>query len=117
MRKPPGPPLGGAPRYAEKQLGTAAKANALTLLFAAEPRDGAIEIRADADVYVGKLDAGARVAHEPARGRGVWIHVIDDSVGVGGETLDPGDGAAIEDADAIEIASRSGAEFLLFDLK
>jgi hypothetical protein len=35
---------------------------------------------------------------------------------VGGETLGPGDGAAIEDADAIEIASRSDAEFLLFDL-
>jgi redox-sensitive bicupin YhaK (pirin superfamily) len=108
---------GGAPRYAEKQLGTAAKPNALTLLFAGKPRDGAIEIRADADVYVGRLDAGTRVSHQTARSRGVWLHVIEGSIAVGGETLDPGDGAAIEDADAIEIASRSGAEFLLFDLR
>ena len=50
---------GGAPRYAERALGTEAKPNALTLLFAGKPRDGAIEIRADADVYVGKLDAGS----------------------------------------------------------
>jgi redox-sensitive bicupin YhaK (pirin superfamily) len=107
---------GGAPRYAEKPLG-AAKPNALTLLFAGVPRDGAIGIRADADVYVGKLDAGERVSHRPASGRGVWLHVIDGGVDVGGETLGPGDGAAIENADAIEIASRSGAEFLLFDLK
>jgi redox-sensitive bicupin YhaK (pirin superfamily) len=107
---------GGAPRYAEKPLG-AAKPNALTLLFAGRPRDGAIGIRADADVYVGKLDAGLRVAHPVARGRGVWLHVISGDVRTGGETLGPGDGAAIEDADAIEIESSTGAEFLLFDLK
>jgi redox-sensitive bicupin YhaK (pirin superfamily) len=107
---------GGEPRYAERPLGEA-KQNALTLLFAGKPRDGAVGIRADADVYVGKLDAGHRVEHRPARGRGVWIHQIAGSVSVGGETLDPGDGAAIEDADAISIESRSSAEFLLFDLK
>jgi hypothetical protein len=107
---------GGAPRYAEKPLG-AAKPNALTLVFAGKPRDGAIGIRADADVYIGKLDAGQRVAHRPARNRGVWLHVIAGSVTAAGETLGPGDGAAIEDADAIEIESRTGAEFLLFDLK
>jgi redox-sensitive bicupin YhaK (pirin superfamily) len=108
---------GGTPRYAERELGTAAKPNALTLLFAGVPRDGAIGIRADADVYVGKLDPGHHVEHRPARGRGVWIHVIEGTVTVGGETLGPGDGAAIEDADTIEIQSRSGAEFLAFDLK
>ena len=107
---------GGSPRYAERPLG-AAKPNALTLLFSGKPRDGAIGIRADADVYVGKLDVGQRVVHRPARGRGVWLHVFDGSVDVGGETLGPGDGAAIEDADVIEIEGRSGAEFLLFDLK
>jgi redox-sensitive bicupin YhaK (pirin superfamily) len=108
---------GGAPRYADRALGSDAKPNALTLLYSGVPRDGAIGIRADADVYIGKLDAGARVAHRPARGRGVWIHVIEGNVSVGGETLAAGDGAAIEDADAIEIASHASSEFLLFDLK
>jgi quercetin 2,3-dioxygenase len=107
---------GGAPRYAERPLG-AAKPNALTLLFAGNPRDGAVGIRADADVYVGKLDARERVEHPVARGRGVWIHVIGGDVTVGGETLGAGDGAAIEEADAIEIQARSDAQFLLFDLK
>ena len=98
---------GGAPRYAEKALGTAAKPNALTLLFSGKPRDGAIGIRADADVYVGKLDAGNRLAHEPARGRGIWLHVISGDVNVAGESLGPGDGAAIEDAEVLEIESRA----------
>ncbi len=107
---------GGAPRYAEKPLG-AAKPNALTLVFAGNPRDGTIGIRADADVYVGKLDPGHRVEHRLAPGRGVWLHAIEGTVKVGGETLGPGDGAAIEGAVAIEVGSPSGAEFLLFDLK
>jgi redox-sensitive bicupin YhaK (pirin superfamily) len=108
---------GGDPRYAERPLGEA-KANALTLLFAGKPRDGAVGIRADADVYVGKLDAGQHLAHHTERSRGVWLHVIAGTIEVGGERLSAGDGAAIEDADAIEIASRSdNAEFLLFDLK
>ena len=34
--------------YGEKHLGADAKHNSLTLLFAGEPRDGAIEIRQDA---------------------------------------------------------------------
>jgi redox-sensitive bicupin YhaK (pirin superfamily) len=107
---------GGAPRYAERPLG-AAKPNALTLLFSGKPRDGAIGIRADADVYVGKLDPGHRVEHRPAPDRGVWLHVIEGTVKVGGETLGPGDGAAIEDADVIELEAHASAEFLLFDLK
>src|SRR6266446_5095947 len=36
---------GGQPRYAEKALGQDAKQNSLTLLFAAEPREGAVAIR------------------------------------------------------------------------
>jgi redox-sensitive bicupin YhaK (pirin superfamily) len=107
---------GGEPRYAERPLGEA-KPNALTLLFAGKPRDGAVGIRADADVYVGKLDAGERVSHRTSAGRGVWLHQIAGTIEVGGETLGPGDGAAVEDAQAIEIAARSDAEFLLFDLK
>ena len=108
---------GGDPRYAEKALGDAAKPNALTLLFSGQPRDGAVGFRADADVYVGKLDAGGRVAHRTSAERGVWLHQIAGTIEVGGEILGPGDGAAIEDADAIEIAARSDAEFLLFDLE
>jgi quercetin 2,3-dioxygenase len=106
---------GGAPRYAERPLGEV-KPNALTLLFAGNPRDGAVGIRANADVYVGKLGVGERIAHRTSADRGVWLHQIAGTIEVGGETLGPGDGAAIEDADAVEIASQSDAEFLLFDL-
>ncbi len=107
---------GGVPRYAEKSLGTAARPNQLTLLFSGQARDGAVEIRADADIYFGRLDAGQSLKHVPASGRGQWLHVISGAVSVLGDRLQPGDGAAIENAGTLELKSSDGAEFLLFDL-
>lgn len=108
---------GGQPRYAEKALGKAAKANTLTLLFAGDSREGAVEIRADAEIYFGKLDGGSRIQHTPSKDHAQWLHVISGDVTVLGETLRTGDGAAIENAESIELLSTAGAEFLLFDLK
>mgnify|MGYP000859684907 CR=1 FL=1 len=108
---------GGKPRYAELRLPTAAKPNALTLTFAGNPREGAVEIRADADVFIGKLDAGRQLVHRTKPGRGVWIHQIEGDLEVAGAKLAPGDGLAVEDASELALSSASGAEFLLFDLK
>ena len=107
----------GEPRYAEKAMGPTARPNDLTLLFAGEPRDGAVGIRADADIYFGKVDAGKQLTHRTGSGRGQWLHVIEGAMSVAGEVLRSGDGAAIENADTLEIQSREGAQFLLFDLK
>lgn len=108
---------GGEPRYAEKALGKGAKPNTLNLLFAGEPRDEAVGIRADSDIYFGRLDAGQRLVHRPTAGHAQWLHVIEGDISALGERLESGDGAAIENADALEIQSRAGAQFLLFDLK
>ena len=107
---------GGQPRYAEKALGRDAKANALTLLFAGEPREGAVGIRADADVYFGKLDAGKKLVHQVTAGRAQWLHVIEGDISVCSDRFATGDGAAIENAHELEIESHAGAQFLLFDL-
>ena len=108
---------GGEPRYAEKSLGQAARPNDLTLLFAGEPRGDAVGIRADAEIFFGRLDAKKQLVHRFSPGRAQWLHVIDGEVSVSGETLKSGDGAAIENAESLEIQSREGAQFLLFDLK
>jgi len=107
---------GGVPRYAEKSLGQAAGPNQLTLLFAGKAREQAIEIRADADIYFGKLDAGRQLEHSSPAGRGQWLQVISGDVSVAGENLKPGDGLAIENTRTLSIKSGGGAEFLLFDL-
>jgi len=108
---------GGEPRYAEKSLGQAARPNDLTLLFAAEPRGDAVGIRADAEIFFGRLDAKQKLVHRFSPGRAQWLHVIEGEISVSGETLKAGDGAAIENAESLEIQSREGAQFVLFDLK
>ena len=107
---------GGEPRYAEKSLGQAAKPDSLTLLFAGEPRDGAVEIRADAEIYFGKLNAGRQIEHHPAPGRAQWLHVISGELSVLTENLKAGDGAALENVSSLELKSATGAQFLLFDM-
>ncbi len=107
----------GEPRYAEKALGRSAKRNELTLVFADEPRDGAVEIRADADIYFGQLDAGKRLLHHVSKGRAQWLHVVTGEVSVSGESLKSGDGAAFDNFMTLEITADSDAQFLLFDLR
>ncbi|MEZ4332000.1 MAG: pirin family protein [Myxococcota bacterium] len=113
---------GGEPRYAEKHMPSETRANALTLVYSGRPRDGATAIRADADVLLGRLDPGQRLVHRPRPGRGLWLHAVRGDIEVEGEgdaeatRLAPGDGAAIEDAASITLASRGGGEILLFDL-
>jgi quercetin 2,3-dioxygenase len=109
---------GGVPRYAEKSLGDSAKSksNQLTLLFAGKPQGQAVEIRADADIYYGKLDAGHSLKFSAITGRGQWLHVVSGDVSLENEHLTSGDGVAIENARTLEIKSGTAAEFLLFDL-
>ncbi len=108
---------GGEPRYAEHALPDDAPPNGLMLAFSGRPRDGALEIRADADVYLGRLAAGGAISHRTRPERGVWVHVFAGTLAVGGLSLGEGDGAAIEDAAEIRLESASGAELLLFDLR
>ena len=107
---------GGEPRYAEKTLAAAAKPNSLTLLLSGQPRDGAVEMRADAQVHFGRLTAAGSIKAELAPGRHAWLHVIRGDLRLLDETLTTGDGLAISDATQFDISSDGAAEFLLFDL-
>jgi len=108
---------GGEPRYAELGLARTARRNALTLAFAGEPREGAVGIRADADLYFGQLDAGGTLVHAPTAGRAQWLHVITGELSVAGEPLQDGDGVALEHFATLEIKAAADSQFLLFDLK
>ena len=64
-----------------------------------------------------ELEAEKQLVHRFSPGQAQWLQVIDGEVSVSGETLKTGDGAAIENAESLEIQSREDAQFLLFDLK
>ena len=56
------------------------------------------------------------VQHKMAAGRHAWVQVPTGTVSVNGQTLGPGDGAALTDESQIEIKAVESSELLLFDL-
>ncbi|MFC7337123.1 pirin family protein [Haloferula chungangensis] len=109
---------GGEPRYSEKPLGTAAKDNALTLLFSGDGREGSTEIRQDAEIYFGKADAGASIEIPASNSTpNVWLQLIEGELSIFGESLTIGDGIAIENApDALSLKAGASSKFLVFRL-
>jgi quercetin 2,3-dioxygenase len=106
---------GVAPRYAEKSLKDAARGT-LHLVTSKGGRDGSIAIHQDADLWLGKLEAGDRVAHELKPGRHAWVHVAEGEVSLNGEKLAGGDAAAISEPGTLELTATKPAQVLLFDL-
>lgn len=104
------------PGYEQKLFPDEERRNRLRVLAAPGAPEGAVDIHQDARVYASLLDAGARVEHTLANGRGAWVQVATGTLDVNGTTLTAGDGAAIEEETKLAISAKENAEFLLFDL-
>ena len=107
--------LGIPPKYEQKRFTVQEEPNQLHLLASTDAREGSFKIYSDAELLAAKLDAGGSVSHTFKLGNG-WLQVARGSVSVAGGTLNTGDGLALEGESSITIASKSGAEILLFDL-
>jgi redox-sensitive bicupin YhaK (pirin superfamily) len=88
----------------------------LVLIASPEERKGSLTLRQDASIYLGKLGEGESVAHATQSDRGLWLQIISGELEVNGETLQPGDGLAMEGILSCELVARAAAQFLLFDL-
>ena len=103
------------PGYEQKALGGDG-AGKLRLAGGPEGSGTAVTIHQDARIYVGKLAAGAALAHEIAPGRGAWIQVARGLIALDGTEMREGDGAGVEDAPRVGIEAVTDAEIILFDL-
>lgn len=110
---------GIAPGYEQKLFADDDKRGRLRLIVSPDGRDGSLRIHQDAALYASILGGGDSVTHKLAAGRRAWVQVARGSVTVNGTALNAGDGAAITDATAVEIAAVGDgeAEVVLFDLR
>ena len=106
---------GVTPRYAEKSMQNAAP-GALHLITSKTGREGSIAIHQDANLWLGKLNAGNRVTHRLAPDRHAWVHVAEGEVVLNGRTLAGGDAAAVSRESQLELTATKPAQVLLFDL-
>ena len=107
--------LGVAPSYAEKNYSRSAKLNTLLPIVAATGAEG-LKLNQDVSIFASVLEKDQRLNHELKDGRHAWVQVISGDLTVNGETLHPGDAAAISDEKRLELKAEDEAEFLLFDL-
>ena len=109
---------GGEPRYMEKPVAQLAQPNQLTLLYSGDGRDGSTEIRQDAEIFFGRVDAGQSVTVPPsATMPHAWIQIISGRVTVLENNLGPADGLALENApDQFTITSTEDSTYLVFRL-
>ena len=106
------------PSYEQKDFSSEIKKAGLTLLASGNPGDGVVKIHQDAGIYHGLLKPKGKIIYEPKPGRVVWIQMIQGRADLLKNSLEAGDGAAIEDENKIEIsAPDKECRFLLFDLK
>jgi redox-sensitive bicupin YhaK (pirin superfamily) len=104
------------PSYEQKNYPDAAKRAKLLLIASGDGRGGSLAMSQDADVYASILEKGEEVSLALAAGRHAWVQVVSGRVDLNGLALDAGDGAAIDDEEALRIAAKEGSEFLVFDL-
>jgi len=107
---------GTPPGYQQKALGGDAASGRLALAAGPAGSGAAVTLRQDALIYAGKLDAGAKVSHALAAGRGAWLQVARGMVALDGTEMKEGDGAAIDGEPRLFVEAMTVAEVLLFDL-
>lgn len=107
---------GRKPEYAQRAFPFAENRNRPTLVVSGDGRDESISIRQDADLFAVRLDAGRNLTHALRRGRHAWLQLVQGELVVNGMRIGPGDGLSASDESSLEIAAKSDAEFLLFDL-
>ncbi len=106
---------GVTPRYAERNFAKA-ETGKLYLVASKTGRDGSFEIHQDADLLLGKLDAGQKVSHTLAEERHAWLHVAEGEVSINGTKLTAGDAIGASEENVLEITATKPSQVLLFDL-
>jgi quercetin 2,3-dioxygenase len=75
-----------------------------------------VTIRQDANLYIARLDKGAKATHALSSGRYAWVQVARGSILLNGKELKQGDGAAVSKETEIRVEAKDPSEVLLFDL-
>ena len=104
------------PGYQQRSFTAEELRNRLVRIAGRDGGDEVPRVHQDVELYAGSLEAGRQVAHDLAPGRQAWLQLTRGGVRVGGETLQAGDGAAIESEPRVEIEAIDEVGLLLFDL-
>jgi redox-sensitive bicupin YhaK (pirin superfamily) len=104
------------PRYGQKSFLSNFEKDDFILVVSGSGKNGSLKINQDAEIFSAKFLGEKTKKFVVEKNRKVWIQMISGKLKVNETQLFQGDGCAIEDEKEIELKTKSGAEFLLFDL-
>lgn len=107
---------GLAPGYEQRSFPPQELANQWRLLASGKPRDGALTIHQDVDLYATRLAASKELDYVPRPGCKLWLQIARGSVESDGDVLSAGDGVAWSSPQSIRVNAKEDAELLLFDM-
>jgi len=105
------------PGYVQKPFAPEEMHNRLRLLVSKDGADGSLVMKQDARLYASRLDAGTELKFPIVSERKYWLQVARGTVTFQGQTLEAGDGLAVEkEQGTLTFKADTAAEVLLFDL-
>jgi redox-sensitive bicupin YhaK (pirin superfamily) len=108
---------GLAPSYEQKAYDPSAMKNQLLPVVSKHSNDKVVHIHQDLTIYLSELEAGKSILFEQEPGRRIYVFVMEGELVLNGNTvLSRRDAARITDLSRLELASETGATFMLMDL-
>jgi redox-sensitive bicupin YhaK (pirin superfamily) len=108
---------GGQPSYGQKSFESELSQDKLVLVVSQDGREGSLEIRQDADIYLSRLSGGDLVEFRLRSGRGAWVQVLKGEIQLNEQTLVMGDAARVDSESLLKMKALTPSELMLFDLQ
>jgi redox-sensitive bicupin YhaK (pirin superfamily) len=108
--------LGIEPGYEQKAFADEDRRGRLRLVASPDGAESSVTIHQDVRLYATLLDVGRKVVHTLTPDRHAWVQVARGTLTLNGQTLAPGDGAAVSRETQLMLVAEKDAEALLFDL-
>ena len=105
---------GQKPSYEQKKISFTP--DEWTLIASPDGSEGSVRIGQDARVWAIRLGAGHEAELPLPKDRYGWLQVASGELDLAGFEIEAGDGAAIENAGALDLHAKTASEVLFFDL-
>lgn len=107
---------GLTPGYAYRRFAPRDRRNKWLNVASGRPKEGIVQIRQDADVFVSEVDGGRRLYFAVARGRQAYLVCLEGSVAISGLELGQGSSAKAVGDIELSIDAQVNAHLLLVEM-
>jgi redox-sensitive bicupin YhaK (pirin superfamily) len=107
---------GGTPGYGQKSFEKDLNSKKMVLVVSQDGRDGSIEIKQDADLYISRLKKGDNLEFSVRPNRGVWVQVLKGQLTVNNKEVSSGDAVSLTEENLLKVTASEDSELMLFDL-